>query len=103
MANVQVITRKVDVGLTQVRKVLVVRPAAVINNGTVINNGGASSTFTQATPEAIWSVSHNLGRYPIVRLKTLGSTEIEGQVDHLSLNQFTVTFNTPQAGQAVYI
>ena len=65
--------------------------------------GAAATTFTQTTPATVWTVSHNLGHYPIVRLKTLGTQEIEGEITHLSVNQFTVTFNTAQAGQAIYI
>lgn len=72
----------------------------------IIGPRGPSGTdpivFTQATPALSWSVSHNLGRVPSVVLKTLGSAEIEGQIDHISANQFIVSFNTPQAGQAIY-
>lgn len=64
--------------------------------------GGEPVVFTQAVPALLWSVSHNLGRVPPVLLKTLGSAEIEGQIDHLSDNQFIVSFNSPQAGQAIY-
>ena len=103
MAKVQLITRKVGVGLSTVRKVIQVRPGVTINNGDVTYIGASAGIFTQATPLSVWDVSHNLGRYPIIRLKTLGTTEIEGEINHLSMNQFTVTFNAPQAGQAIYI
>lgn len=65
--------------------------------------GGTSFVFTQSTPLTVWTVNHNLGRFPLIRLKTLGTAEIEGQIAHVSANQFTVTFNTAQAGQALYI
>lgn len=65
-------------------------------------SGGDPVVFEQPTPSLSWSVSHNLGRVPAVLLKSLGSSEIEGQIDHLSDNQFIVTFNSPQAGQAIY-
>ena len=78
-----------------------------LNTGPTTISGGSGgsnvNTFTQSTPVSVWNINHNLGRYPIVRLKTLGTTEIEGEINHLSVNQFTVTFNAPQAGQAIYI
>ncbi len=71
-------------------------------NITIAGGTTAPTTFTQPTPATTWSVSHNLGRYPIVRLKTLGTAEIYGEVSHISVNQFLVLFNNPQAGQALY-
>lgn len=66
--------------------------------------GGASvNVFTQPTPASVWTVNHDLGYYPVIRLKTLGTAEIEGEINHVSVNQFTVTLNTPQAGQALYL
>ncbi len=61
------------------------------------------TTFTQPTPSSFWTVNHALGYFPIVRLKTLGTAEIEGEINHVSENQFTVTLNSPMAGQALYI
>lgn len=101
--NVGLVNRKTNVGLSSRRVVIQVRPGVTINNGDVTYVGAVAAIFTQATPLLVWSVSHNLGRYPIIRLKNLGTGEIEGEINHLSVNQFTVTFNTPQAGQAIYI
>jgi len=100
MAEVEVIVPPpVFVEVVEVDHVVV----EVLEAGAPGPPGGTSFVFTQATPQLVWSVSHNLGRYPIIRLKTLGTAEIEGQITHLSVNQFTVTFNTAQAGQAIYI
>ena len=71
-------------------------------NITVAGSGTVPITFTQPTPTTTWSVSHNLGRYPIIQLKTLGTAEIHGEISHVSVNQFLVLFNNPQAGQAIY-
>lgn len=102
MAKVELITRRVQVGIGVSRKVLQVRPAATINNGPVTIIGSAAGAFTQPTPLLVWNVVHNLGRFPVVMLKTLGTTVVEGEINHVSLNEFTVTFNTPLAGQAIY-
>jgi hypothetical protein len=105
MGTIRIESRPVVLGSGQKRQVLVVRPGVTINTGAPAGPTGAvvTNTFTQITPLAIWSVTHGLGRKPSVTLKTLGTTVIYGQIDHLSDDQFTVTFNIPQAGQALFI
>lgn len=59
-----------------------------------------SFDFVQLTPALQWSISHNLGRRPIVELFSAGGMEIEADVQHLSLDQVIVYFITPTAGAA---
>lgn len=52
-------------------------------------------TFTDAESQV---VEHNLGKYPSVVFKDSAGTEYEVSVNHDSLNQCTVTWNTPITG-----
>lgn len=62
--------------------------------------GSAGFDFTQASPAAVWTINHNLGFRPAVELASAGGLLIFGQVQHTSVNQVVVTFNTAQAGTA---
>lgn len=59
-----------------------------------------SFDFVQLTPVTEWSISHNLGRRPIVELFSAGGVEIDADVHHISLDQVIVYFNSPTAGSA---
>jgi hypothetical protein len=57
-------------------------------------------TFQQGAADSAWTIVHNLGYYPIVRV-FIGSQEVQPlTIIHDSLNQITVTFSTPQVGYA---
>lgn len=81
-----------------------------IGNGTTAWNSlpyrfeSASSGFThtQAVAASTWVVNHNLGRRPVVEVFSPGWVQVEAAVVHTSVNQTQISFNTPQAGQAVF-
>jgi hypothetical protein len=59
--------------------------------------------FYQTSPSTTWTITHNLGRYPIVRV-FVGNEEVQPeQVTFTSLNIVTLTFSTAQVGQAKLI
>lgn len=70
---------------------------------TALDSKPSVGSFTQSTPALLWTVNHNLGRDVLVTVQTLGGAQILSSVTHTSQNQFTVSFNTPQAGKAFYI
>lgn len=55
---------------------------------------------TQAEAATTWTVNHNLGTKPMIRVYTTGSVEVEAAITHNSTNQATVTFSTALAGYA---
>lgn len=61
---------------------------------------GAGYDFTQSTASATWTINHNLGYKPSVKLFDTGSQEIDGDVAHPSINQTVVTLNPASAGFA---
>lgn len=85
--------------------VVVVGPSAsaisVTNSGPVGPPGrGAGYDYVQSSPSDNWVINHNLGYKPTVQVFTVGGLEIIGEIQHVSNNQVTVTFNTPLAGSA---
>lgn len=65
--------------------------------------GAAMATYrhTQGTAAATWTVIHNLGRLPVVTVLDSSNQEIEAQVDHVSINQLTISFAGPTSGSAL--
>lgn len=61
---------------------------------------GDSFEFSQSSPALQWSISHNLGRRPIVELFSVGGAEIDADVLHISTDQVLVNFLLPTAGSA---
>jgi hypothetical protein len=59
---------------------------------------GYAETFAAAPS---WIVNHNFGRHPYSwAVETLGGVEIEVAVQHVTINQSVVTFDSPTAGIA---
>lgn len=66
-----------------------------------VDTGPPQVIFMQGTAAAIWTIDHNLGRYP--QVTTIGSDGIlmTGEVTWPTLNQVVVTFTPASAGKAV--
>jgi len=60
----------------------------------------AGYTHTQSSPSAVWTINHNLGRKPLVSLRTNGNVEFEGSLVHMSNNQVIAFLATAVAGAA---
>ncbi len=57
----------------------------------------------QTTLSNTWVIPHALGRYPIIRV-FIGNQEVQPEsITFNSLDQVTITFSTPQVGQAKLI
>lgn len=56
--------------------------------------------YVQATPATHWDVVHNLGRYVAVSVVDSAGSTVEGEVTYLSLNELTIDFSAPFAGEA---
>jgi hypothetical protein len=59
-----------------------------------------SYVHTQSSASSVWTINHNLGFIPSTELFSSGSVEIDGDVEHVSVNQTVVTFLTPISGFA---
>lgn len=57
--------------------------------------------FLQSSPQAVWSISHPLGRRPAVTVVDSAGSVVEGEVDYPSDSVVTVTFSSAFAGEAL--
>lgn len=71
-------------------------------NGTIQSDGGTLGvhTHTQETAAQVWTINHNLGFRPSVKLYTTGGVEYLADVTHLNANQVQVNHKTARAGTA---
>jgi hypothetical protein len=76
-------------------------PIAVTNAGPVGPRGaGSGYTHTQLSAATVWTINHLLGYFPTAQAFTVGGIETLGEVQHITTNLLTVTFNTAIAGTA---
>ena len=59
-----------------------------------------SYTHTQASASTVWTINHNLGFYPNIQARSAGGLAINGRLQHVSVNQATITFLTALTGTA---
>lgn len=79
-------------------------PKVEVVSPSVVNNFlyGRANLYIQSSPMAEWVVNHNLGYYPVVDVYTSGMVSMDGEVIHLSVNQFLVRFVEPVSGVVIY-
>jgi hypothetical protein len=63
-------------------------------------NQGSSFIFTQMAPVSLWTIAHNLGRFPSVTVVDSTEREVEGDVHYLDGNTIAVSFSAPFSGVA---
>jgi hypothetical protein len=68
--------------------------------GTPGSAGGSSYTHTQSIALAVWTIPHNLGRYPSVTVTDTLGRVIVPDVEYLDSNTVQVTHGVPLAGFA---
>jgi len=57
---------------------------------------------TQSAPATVWTLNHNLGKYPAVQVLDSGNDEVDGgEVHHVDSSNLTITFGGPFAGKAI--
>lgn len=60
-------------------------------------------THNEAVAASVWTITHSLGRKPSVELRNLAGDVVFGAVNHVSVNQCTVTFAAAVAGSAYLV
>ena len=73
---------------------------AMVIAGKPGTGAGAAYTHTQASAAAVWTVAHNLGRWPSVTVTDQLKRRIEPDVDYLDENFVRVTHGAPLIGYA---
>lgn len=60
---------------------------------------GTAFMHVQSTESAVWTIDHNLGRYPETEIR-VGDVWAEATVDHDDKNRTVITFASPVTGMA---
>ena len=60
----------------------------------------ANFVYTQTSPSAVWTINHNLNKYPSVTIVDSADNMVFGEVFYNSLNQVTLTFAGAFRGKA---
>lgn len=61
---------------------------------------GVEYLHTQASASSTWTIAHNLGRQPVVEVRTVGGVVVIADVLHLSADVAQVYLASPMAGSA---
>jgi len=62
--------------------------------------GDLNFTFTQNTPSATWTITHDLGKFSSVSVVDSANTVVYGNVDYINDNSLRVTFSAAFSGKA---
>ena len=62
--------------------------------------GDLNFTFTQASAQSVWNITHNLGKFPSVSIIDSAGTNVIGEVDYTNNNELILTFTAAFAGVA---
>ena len=54
----------------------------------------------QGMPSQVWTINHNLNKYPSAIAVDTAKSIVVGQIDYLDLNNITITFNAAFSGEA---
>lgn len=74
--------------------------AITVSANTVTFNVKSGYVFTQGTPASVWTINHNLGKYPAINVVDETNTEVVGEVNYTNNNQIVVTFSAAFSGKA---
>lgn len=59
-----------------------------------------SFVYEQSPASDVWTINHALGKYPSVTVVDSAGDEVEGNVNHVSVNQVVLTFSAAFSGRA---
>lgn len=60
----------------------------------------ANFTFEQSPAAETWIITHGLGKYPSITIVDSAGDEVEGNVNHVSVNQVVLSFSAAFSGRA---
>lgn len=64
------------------------------------DNGDKNYVFVQGVPEATWTVTHNLGKFPSVSVVNINNITMYGDVTYLTENTLQIEFSAGFSGKA---
>ena len=78
----------------------VIQPANIVLTDPSTQNPQLGFKYTQGTPSATWTISHNLTFYPNITVVDSGGSVVEGEVSYLNSNTVVLTFRSAFSGVA---
>ena len=57
-------------------------------------------THDQGIPNVVWTINHNLNKYPSAVVVDSAKSVVAGAIDYVDLNNITITFNAAFSGEA---
>ena len=74
---------------------------------TAQTSGGGGGTveasefiYNQVVPMSVWTINHNLNKYPVVVVVDSGNTVFIGDISYTDPNNLTITFSSTFGGKA---
>lgn len=64
------------------------------------SGGDKNYVHTQLSASTLWTVTHNLSKYPTIAVIDSGGTVVYGGIRHLSINVAELDFSAPFSGKA---
>jgi hypothetical protein len=62
--------------------------------------GDLNYDHDQVASTTVWTITHNLGKNPSVKVIDSGSNEVEGDISYTNSNELTITFSASISGHA---
>ena len=73
---------------------------SITTSGSVAYVGSETFTFNQPAASAVWTITHNMARYPAVSVVDSAGTVVIGEVRYIDQNNVEITFSGGFAGKA---
>ena len=67
---------------------------------TLPSQGSPTFVFTQGVPATVWSIQHNLGKFPSVSVVNNNDLLMNGEITYIDNNNITCNFSAAFAGKA---
>ncbi len=73
---------------------------AILESTVAVDEKDLNFVYPQTTAATVWTITHNLGKNPSVRIEDLTGGDIIGEIDYTDLNTVVITFAIAVAGTA---
>lgn len=73
----------------------------MISEFNLVDSSNIYHLHIQSTPATVWSITHNLNRPIIARVKDVAGNNVVGEVADVNVDQATITFTVAIAGEAI--
>ena len=74
--------------------------AIAVSNNKLTFTAKLGYVFTQSTPATVWTINHDLNKFPSVSIVDSANDEVIGEVRYASATQIIITFSAAFSGKA---